>query len=60
MQKRFWWRSLVGIGVLVIVGWLVFHRSPVGYQAHRTIQSGQLRATTFALVSSAENSTTAY
>ncbi|MFD1455115.1 chitosanase [Levilactobacillus lanxiensis] len=31
-----------------------------GYQAKRTIKTGQLRATTFALVASAENSTTDY
>ncbi|GEO69452.1 chitosanase [Levilactobacillus acidifarinae] len=60
MSKRIWWGSLVGIGLLLVGGWLVLHRSPVGYQAQRTIQTGQLRATTFALVSSAENSTTAY
>ncbi|MCH5464032.1 chitosanase [Levilactobacillus tujiorum] len=50
---------LIGIILLVLAGCSVRSVAP-GYQAHHTIKTGQLRATTFALVSSAENSTVHY
>lgn len=51
---------LIGIIVILLVGTFVFQRNTNGYQSQNTIATGQLRKTTFALVSSAENSTTDY
>jgi len=46
--------------VLIFGGWYFVRQQNNGYQANETIRTGQLRKTTFALVSSAENSTTNY
>jgi len=53
MQK--WWRWFIGLGVMVSIGSGVWW-----YYQHRTILTGQLHAETFALVSSAENSSLDY
>lgn len=58
MNMRRW---ITGVGGLLLLGSLLgcTAKAP-GYQSHRTIKTGQLRATTFSLVASAENSTTNY
>lgn len=50
------WRLCLAVGILSLGGCT----AQTGYQAEHTIGSGQLRATTFSLVASAENSTTNY
>lgn len=53
-------RLIMVVFIVVLVGALAVQKRDVGYRAERTIRSGQLRKTAFALVSSAENSTTDY
>jgi len=56
--KRLFWGILV---LSAVVGLAACGQSAApGYQAKKTIQTGKLRATTFALVSSAENSSLNY
>lgn len=52
---RKWWLGLMGILVVGMAGGSYWY-----YDAHQTIMTGHLRATTFALVSSAENSSLDY
>lgn len=56
------WIIRIGLSliVLILIIWFYIQRAAVGYQADNTIKSGQLRDTTFSLVSSAENSTLNY
>lgn len=58
MKHKGFYGTLVLV-VVVLGGWYL-HQRPVTYQADHTIRTGQLRATTFALVSSAENASTNY
>lgn len=58
MWKKLWW-VLMGISLLTLTGCALRAVAP-GYQPEQTIRTGQLRATTFSLVASAENSTTNY
>lgn len=58
-MKHKWLIGTILLVVVVVGGWYLQAR-PVTYRANQTIRTGQLRATTFALVSSAENSTTDY
>lgn len=51
---------LIGIIALLLIGTFIFQKHTNGYQSQKTIATGQLRRTTFALVSSAENSTIDY
>jgi len=55
LRMRKWWGWLVVVGILLggMSGYWY-------YRLHRTIMTGQLRETTFALVSSAENSSLNY
>lgn len=53
-------RIVQGLLLLVLVSGLAGCTATPGYQAQHTIQTGKLRATTFSLVASAENSTTNY
>lgn len=46
--------------LVLIIGIFSFQKYSVGYRSNHTIATGQLRKTTFSLVSSAENSTTHY
>lgn len=50
----------MSIIVLIFAGFLILQKRIIGYQSEDTIKSGQLRDTTFSLVSSAENSSTDY
>lgn len=53
--------SIVVLFLLVLWGgWMYTHHKAQEYQADHTIKTGELRDTTFSLVSSAENSTTDY
>lgn len=52
---RKWWGWLVGLGILLGLSSGYWY-----YRMHRTIMTGELRAITFALVSSAENSSLDY
>jgi len=54
-EMRKWWGWVVGMGILLGCSGGYWY-----YRLHQTIMTGNLRATTFALVSSAENSTLAY
>jgi len=51
---------ITGLLVIVLIGIFFVKSHSNGYQSNKTIATGQLRKTTFALVSSAENSTTDY
>ncbi|MFC6177634.1 chitosanase [Companilactobacillus huachuanensis] len=59
-KRRKIWIIGIGLAVLLILGIVITQKQSNGYQSHKTISTGQLRRTTFALVSSAENSTTDY
>ncbi|WP_407885775.1 chitosanase [Levilactobacillus sp. N40-8-2] len=54
--RKILWGFCLVLGVVSLGGCTI----QTGYQAKHTIKSGQLRATTFSLVASAENSTTNY
>jgi len=58
MWKRLCW-ILTGVVLLTLAGCSLRSVAP-GYRSQQTIKTGQLRATTFSLVASAENSTTNY
>jgi len=59
-KKQLVLKIVLSVLVIVMGIWFILQKQSNGYQADHTIRTGELRKTTFSLVSSAENSTTDY
>ncbi|WP_057880686.1 chitosanase [Companilactobacillus kimchiensis] len=59
-KRRVLVRILLALLVLILGSYYLVQKQASGYQSQHTIRTGELRKTTFSLVSSAENSTMDY
>jgi len=59
-KKQLALKIILSVLVIVLGIWFILQKQSNGYNPNSTIKTGELRDTTFSLVSSAENSTTNY